>query len=80
MRYVGLDVHWRQSTLCLLDEHGRKVLSRTVRGAWSDVLEELAKIRRPFSVCFEASTGYGYLYDGLGWRVASWWRMRASCG
>jgi transposase len=65
MRYVGLDVHWKQSTLCVLDERGRKVLTRTIRGRWSEVLAELAKVRRPFSICFEASTGYGYLYDGL---------------
>jgi transposase len=65
MRYVGLDVHWKQSTLCVLDERGRKILSRTVRGRWSEVLEEVGRIRRPFGICFEASTGYGYLYDRL---------------
>jgi len=65
MRYVGLDVHWNQSTLCVLDEQGRKILSRTVRGRWSEVLEEVAKVGRPFAICFEASTGYGYLYDRL---------------
>jgi len=65
MRYVGLDVHWKQSTFCVLDARGRKVQTRTVRGRWSEVIAELGKVRRPFSVCFEASTGYGYLYDGL---------------
>jgi transposase len=65
MRYVGLDVHWKQSTFCVLDEHGRKVQTRTVRGNWSEVITELGKIGPPFSICFEASTGYGYLYDGL---------------
>ena len=28
MRYVGLDAHFRQSTICVLDEQGRKILSR----------------------------------------------------
>jgi transposase len=65
MRYVGLDVHWKQSTLCVVDQRGRKVLTRTIRGHWPEVLAELAKVRRPFSVCFEASTGYRYLYDGM---------------
>ena len=65
MRYVGLDAHWRQSTFCVLDDRGRKILSQTVRGPWSKVLEELEKIRKPFEVCFEASTGYGYLFERL---------------
>ena len=52
MRYVGLDVHWKQSTFCVLDQRGRKVLTRTIRGRWSEVLAEMAKVRRPFSVCF----------------------------
>lgn len=65
MRYVGLDAHLRQSTFCVLDERGRKTLTRTVHGPWSAVLKELGTIRRPFAVCFEASTGYGVLHDGL---------------
>jgi transposase len=40
-------------------------LSRTIKGPWSAVLEELGKIRKPFAVCFEASTGYGYLFERL---------------
>ncbi len=65
MRYVGLDAHWRQSTICVLDHRGRKLLSRTIKGPWSKVLEEVGKIRKPFAVCFEASTGYGYLFEHL---------------
>lgn len=65
MRYVGLDAHFRQSTLYVLDERGRKVQTRTIRGGWVAVLTELGKMRRPFSICFEASTGYGYLHDHL---------------
>ncbi len=65
MRYVGLDVHWRQSTICVLDEHGRKLWTRTVRGSWCTVVEELRRLPRPLAVCFEASTGYGFLHDAL---------------
>ena len=65
MRYVGLDAHWRQSTICVLDSHGKKLSTQTVRADWSKVLEELAKIRKPFSVCFEASSGYGFLFEKL---------------
>lgn len=65
MRYVGLDVHWRTSTFCVLDDSGRKVMTRTIRGPWSDLLEEISRLERPFEICFEASTGYGTLFDRL---------------
>ena len=65
MRYVGLDAHWRQSTICVLDHRGQKLLSRTIKGPWTEVLAEIGKVRKPFAVCFEASTGYGYLFENL---------------
>ncbi len=65
MRYVGLDVHSRQSTICVLDGRGRKLSMQTIRGGWSKVLEELGKIKKPFAICFEASSGYGYLFERL---------------
>ena len=65
MRYVGLDVHWRQSAICVLDTRGRKLSTQMIKGNWSKVLEELGKIKKPFSVCFETSTGYGYLFERL---------------
>ena len=65
MWYVGLDVHFRQSTFCVLDEHGRKVKTETVRGPWANLLLALAKIKEPWTVCFEASTGYGVLWRRL---------------
>jgi len=65
MFYVGLDAHFRQSTFCVLDARGRKILTRIVKGPWSDVVKELAKIRGRFAICFEASTGHGCLYEQL---------------
>ena len=65
MKYVGLDVHARRSTFCVLDSQGRKVRSATIHGSWDKVLSELAEIKESFEICFEASTGYGYLYDRL---------------
>jgi len=65
MYYVGLDVHWKQSTFCVLDENGRKMSSRTVHGSWDKVLVALSCVKKPFAICFEASTGYGYLYEKL---------------
>jgi transposase len=65
MKYVGLDVHLRQSTFCVLDENGKKLCTRTIVGAWDRLLLELAKVKGPFSICFEASTGYGHLHERL---------------
>jgi transposase len=70
MRYVGLDIHKNQTSICLLDENGKKVFTRTVRGSVWTVLKELKKIKPPFSVCFEASTGYGLWYEQLS-RIAA---------
>ena len=66
MRYVGLDVHARQWTYVVRDTNGKKLMTRSGRGAWSKLIDDLAKIKRPFRICFEASTGYGFLFDELG--------------
>ena len=65
MKYVGMDVHWRQTTICILDENGRRVKTMNVRGPWQKVLEDLGRIEGPWAVCFEASCGYGWLYERL---------------
>lgn len=65
MYYVGLDVHYRTSTYCILDETGREVKCETVRGLWPKLLEHLAMIAEPWTICFEATCGYGYLYREL---------------
>lgn len=65
MHYVGLDVHQRRSSLCILDADGKTVKQLEVRGDWSKLLERVAEVPRPFAVCYEASCGYGYLYERL---------------
>ncbi len=65
MRYVGLDVHKRMSAVCILDENGKREKQYIVRGGWSKLLEGMEEIPQPFAVCYEASNGYGYLYDRL---------------
>ena len=65
MFYVGLDVHWKTSSICILDANGKKVKAFTVHGPWSKVIAALEEIDQPFEVCFEASCGYGYLYEAL---------------
>jgi len=65
MNYVGLDVHCRTSSICILNRNGRKIKQQTIRGGWSKLLEQLQDAPRPFAICFEATCGYGHLYDRL---------------
>ena len=66
MHYVGLDVHTRRSSLCVLDGDGKPVRQFEVRAAWPQMLDRVAaEVPRPFAVCFEASCGYGYLHAKL---------------
>ena len=65
MLHIGLDVHYRTSTICILNEYGRKVKHKTFRGWWEKVVAWLADLDEPFQICFEASCGYGPLYDRL---------------
>jgi len=66
MHYVGLDVHARRSSLCILDPCGKVVKRLEVKGPWPKLMDRIAaEVPRPFAVCFEASCGYGYLHEKL---------------
>ena len=49
MRHVGLDANLRQSTFCVLDDRGRKIVTRTVKGTWPSCSSWM-KCRRSASV------------------------------
>lgn len=65
MYFVGLDVHQRRSSVCILDENGKKVKEFEVIGGGDPLIEELTRLPRPMAVCFEASTGCGWLCDQI---------------
>jgi transposase len=65
MHYVGLDVHQKRSSICILDRDGKQVKRLEVKGSWAQVVEAVARVPGPFSVCYEASCGYGHLYEKL---------------
>ena len=65
MYYVGLDVHYRTSTYCILNVQGRELKCETVRGHWTKLLERLATLKGKWMICFEATCGYGYLHREL---------------
>jgi transposase len=62
---IGLDYHVLLSVIHVLDEHGKTVLRKSIRGTMNILFEELSKIKHSFRICYEASTGYGTVYDGL---------------
>ncbi len=49
----------------MLNEDGKKQRSETIRGPWPKAVQRLERLGQPFSVCYEASLGYGYLYDAI---------------
>ena len=61
MLYVGLDVHSRQSSLCILNASGGTVNEIQLKGPRSAVVDRLRTLDQPFSICYEASCGYGTL-------------------
>ena len=65
MLSVGLDVHERTTSICILDGSGNLVKEETVKGHPRRALERLRRLRKPFKVCFEASTNYGWMADEL---------------
>lgn len=65
MLYVGLDVHYRTTTCCILAEDGRPVKTKTFKGPWKKAVAHLQSLKDDLAVCFEASVGYGPLYEAL---------------
>jgi transposase len=54
------------TVICILDENGKKVKTRTVRGPLPHVVGVLREeVGQPFAVVYEASCGYGWLHDQL---------------
>jgi transposase len=63
MYYVGVDVHQSRSSIEILDANGKTVKRFEVKGNWSVLSDRMAQLPKPFSVCYEASCGYGYLHE-----------------
>ncbi len=69
MLTVGLDNHAATSTVRVLDDGGRTIESRTLRGSPAMMVRHLHALKessgQPMQVCFEASCNYGWLHDQL---------------
>lgn len=69
MLTVGLDNHAATSTVRVLDDGGRTIESRTLRGSPAVMVGHLRHLKdssgQEMQVCFEASCNYGWLHDQL---------------
>jgi transposase len=64
MFYVGLDIHAKQITVCVLDGDG-KVYQRCHVRQVDQMMRFLEKLPGPCQACYEASTGYGMYFECL---------------
>lgn len=64
MLYVGLDIHNKHITLCVLNDTGQIVHRGQVR-AVNQMMRILEMLPERFEVCYEASCGYGHYHDLL---------------
>ena len=64
MLYVGLDIHNKHITICVLNETGQIVQRGQVR-ALNQLMRILETLPDRFEVCYEASCGYGHYHDIL---------------
>ena len=72
MYSVGLDYHQNRSSLEILDAQGARFKSLEVKGNWRELLQSIdTQVPKPFNICFEASCGYGHLFDQLARRANS---------
>jgi transposase len=60
IRWVGLDVHARESTLAIFDQASGEVMTKRVMGRPHELLPWLRAVERPARMVYEAGpTGYG---------------------
>lgn len=65
MRYIGLDVHQHSTAVCVLGATGKKEREWNIKAGWNTVITEIQKIKGPKQICYEATSGYDYLYKAL---------------
>jgi transposase len=60
IRWVGLDVHARESTFAVFDQDSGEVITKRVVGRPHELLPWLGGVERPARMVYEAGlTGYG---------------------
>jgi transposase len=64
MFHVGLDIHTKHISICVLSEAGQVAHRSRVRSI-EEMLQILKGLPDRFEVCYEASCGYGHFHDLL---------------
>jgi len=64
MFYVGLDIHAKSISICVLDDHGQVYRQWQVRQI-DQMMDRLKTLPGRFRVCYEASTGYGMHFEAF---------------
>jgi transposase len=64
MLYVGLDIHTKHISICVLSEAGQVTHRSRVRSI-EQMLQILRGLPDRFELCYEASCGYSYFHDLL---------------
>jgi transposase len=64
MFYVGLDIHAKQITICVLNDTGQVYRRCQVRQI-DQMMNFLERLPGTWQVCYEASTGYGMYFEML---------------
>jgi len=62
MLYIGLDIHSRHISMCVLNEAGQ-IVKRTRVRMIHQMMQILEGLPDRFEVCYEASCGYGHYHD-----------------
>lgn len=65
MYTIGLDVHARKIAVCILDQNGKRFKELDLTGDLDRLTQELERLKKPCRICYEASCGYGHLFDRL---------------
>jgi transposase len=63
-----MDVHSKATSFCVMDPNGKRVREFLVRGPLQEVVARVQVLQKelgPLRICYEASTGAGWLYDQL---------------
>ena len=67
IRWVGLDVHARESTVAVFDQATGELTTKRVVGRPHELLPHLRKVKRPARMVYEAGpTGYGLARRAIG--------------
>jgi len=62
MLYIGLDIHSKHISMCVLNEAGQ-IVKRTRVRMIHQMMQILEGLPDRFEVCYEASCGYGHYHD-----------------